>query len=240
MRVAGYTATIVPTDSNAKEVGQPLAMKAAPNLGPNVMEVHTASTEEPTSAAPLHFKLHVTVAQGAKDWTSDWDFTHYSRETANPPARPVTVATAAPAATTSPAAASPVAPAGATAGSAEVSGVGPVTPDPVPPTTAGLLAELKTHADSVSQLLNDGNLGGLWVDALRSKDLAIALEQQHGSELPAAARPQLASAVKEMTRSAWEIDAAGDLGQRDKIAELQQVFAAAAANIQDLYASARH
>jgi Cu/Ag efflux protein CusF len=257
MRVAGYAARLVPTDANAKEVGQPMVMKAAPNLGPNVMEVRVAGAADPTAAAPLHFKLHVGVAPGAKDWTSDWDFTHYSLEPGNPanPAEPAGAAGAPPPSvkTTSatpvpaaPAAAATPAIAGASAGSAgtamgggaELSGGAPVQPDPVPPTTAGILSELKTHTDAVAQLLGQGELGGLWLDALRSKDLAIALEQQHENELPDAARPQLASAVKEMTRSAWQIDAAGDLGQSDKITELQQVFAAAAADIQTLYASA--
>lgn len=229
MRTAGYVAQLVPTDSNAKEVGQSMAMTTVARLGSNVMEVGVANVPEPTSAAPLHFKLHVTVAPGAKDWTSDWDFTHYSKEPGiTPPAAKTTSA-------------------GASSESAAVlangglvgtqASVGPVAPAPVPPTAAGILAELKTHTDSVTRLLNEGNLAGLWLDALRSKDLAIALEQQHGDEVPEAARPQLASAVQEITRSAWEIDAAGDLGQRDNIVGLQQVFSAAAANIQALYGS---
>ena len=258
MRVAGYSARLVPTDSNAKEIGQPMTMKAAPKLGPNVMEARVPGAALPTSAAPLHFKLHVSVTPSAKDWTSDWDFTHYSTEPgvprpggpatapgAAPPTVTTTSTTPSPAApgsgTTSASAGSATAPAAITiGGGAELSGGGPVQPDPVPPTAAGILSELKTHTDSVAQLLNEGELGGLWVDALRSKDLAIALEQQHAKELPEAKRPQLAGAVKEMTRSAWEIDAAGDLGQRDKIAELQQVFATASSNIQALYGSAQH
>jgi len=91
----------------------------------------------------------------------------------------------------------------------------------------------------VDGLLNDGNLGGLWLDALRAKDLAIALEDQHAGDIPEASRPELASAVKDLTESAWQIDAAGDLGQRDKIVQLHGVFAASAAEIESLYGSPR-
>ncbi len=135
MRVAGYVARLVPTDSNAKEVGQPIPMKAAPSLGPNVMEARVGTTE-PTSNAPLHFKMHVTVAPGATDWTSDWDFTRYSKEPGAPATPPVTT-TSAPA---SPPPAPTVAGGSATTpgseamgGGAELSGFGPAPTQPVPP-----------------------------------------------------------------------------------------------------------
>jgi hypothetical protein len=96
---------------------------------------------------------------------------------------------------------------------------------------------MKTHITSIDALLNDGNLGGLWLDALRTKDLAIALNRQHAGDLPEPERPRLASAVKDLTESAWQIDAAGDLGQRDKIDQLHRVFAGAASEIESLYGS---
>ena len=245
MSVAGYVARIVPTDSNAKEIGQPIVLTPAKARGPNVMESHVSGAAAPSSAAPVHFKLHVAVNPTARDWTSDWDFTHFSIEQGVPSpglsAAHVTVAatTASPAPTTAPAGFSA---AGATitpmGGGALVSPPGaPVQQDPRPTTTAGLLKELTSHVASVDGLLNDGSLGGLWLDALRAKDLAIALEDQHAGDVPEAARPELASAVKDLTESAWQIDAAGDLGQRDKIVQLHTVFAASAAEIESLYGS---
>jgi Cu/Ag efflux protein CusF len=256
MSVTGYSARIVPTDSNAKEIGQPILLTPAKARGPNVMEAHVPGPLAPSSAAPLHFKLHVAVNRAAKDWTSDWDFTHFSIEPGVPPqgtaAVPVSAAAslpaspretaAPPAAPTAPAAGSSAAVATTTAmgGGAVLAGGGPaVQQDPLPTTTAGLLKELTNRVASVDSLLSDGNLGGLWLDALRSKDLAIALEQQHAGDVPETARPTLASDVKKLTESAWQIDAAGDLGQRDKIVQLHAVFAASAAEIESLYGSPR-
>jgi hypothetical protein len=263
MPVAGYTARIVPTDSNAREVGSPIALTADRSRGINVMEAHVPNAPTPTSTAPLHFKLHVSVTRDAKDWTSDWDFTHYSTEPGIPPApgtmtasasaptapagaSPSPAAAPAPSAAAAPpagSAASPAASANAAGGStamgggAELSSAGPPPQEPLPATTAGLLAEMQTHITSIDALLNDGNLGGLWLDALRTKDLAIALNQKHASDLPEAERPKLASAVKDLTESAWQIDAAGDLGQRERIDQLHQVFAGAASEIESLYGS---
>ena len=254
MSVGGYSARIVPTDSNANEIGQPIVLKLAKTRGPNVMEAHVPASLAPSSTAPLHFKLHVAVNQTAKDWTSDWDFTHFSIEPGVPPpgvsAVPATViaAASAPPAPRA-AAASPAPPTVLSPGSAATttvigdgavpSGGPPVPQDPLPTTTAGLLNDLANRVASVDALLNDGNLGGMWLDALRAKDLAIALEQQHASDAPEAARPELASAVKDLTESAWQIDAAGDLGQQDKIVQLHGVFAASAAEIESIYASHR-
>src|SRR5665213_3141522 len=167
MSVAGYAARIVPTDSNAKEIGQPIVLTPAKARGPNVMESHVAGSAAPSSGAPLHFKLHVAVNPTAKDWTSDWDFTHFSIEPGVPSpgqsAAPVTVAAAAstppaPAATT----ASPApttAPTGFSAAGATITSMGgdalvsppgaPVQQDPLPTTTAGLLKELTSHVASV-------------------------------------------------------------------------------------------
>jgi len=226
MPVAGYTASLAPTDSNARETGEPIALHRVASLGPNVLEARVADTATPSKDAPLHFKLHVAVKPGAKDWTSDWDFLRYSVEPGVPPAAPTTPATSASAAS-----------AAAMGGGAELSAAGAPPQQPVPATTAGLLQELQQRTAAVADQLNEGNLGGLWVDALRAKDLAIALEDQHGKDVAPAARGDLANATKTLTETAWQIDAAGDLGQASQIHELQKTFADSASRIESLYAT---
>lgn len=267
MAVAGYVARLAPTDSNAKKNGQAVALHANAALGKNVLEVRIPNAATPSKDAPLHYKMHVTVKPGAADWTSDWDFVHYSVEPGVSPAAPASappkpsesspapaaaprttsvVPPAASPAGTSAAAAAPAAtpgaaaPAGATAGNtmaggAEISAVGPPPQDPLPSTTAGLLQELKTRTASVSEQLSEGNLAGLWLDALRAKDVAIALDDKHASDLAAPDRPELSHAARVLTETAWQIDAAGDLGQAEQIGELQKAFAAASSRIQSLY-----
>lgn len=252
MPVAAYVARIAPTDSNAKETGPAVALRPDAKRGNNVLEGKLPSAATPSKDAPLHFKMHVTVKPGAADWTSDWDFVRYSVEPGVPPATPSTTLTAvSPPATSAPAAApkasspSPSPPsteAGTTtiAGGAELSPAGPPPQDPVPTTTAALLQELKTRTAAVGEQLNEGNLGGLWLDALRAKDLAIALDSDHAGDVAAADRPELAHATRVLTESAWQIDAAGDLGQGEQINELQKVFADASARIQSLYEAPKH
>ena len=69
-------------------------------------------------------------------------------------------------------------------------------------------------------LLEEGNLGGLWFPAIGAKDVALALEENHMNELPEAQRPKMASAVKRLTLAAWQIDAAGDLGNKERLLPL--------------------
>ena len=97
--------------------------------------------------------------------------------------------------------------------------------EPLPTTTAGLLTELANRAQSVKALLDEGNLGGLWYPALRAKDVAVALEENHVSDIAEAQRSKMASAVKRLTLAAWQIDAAGDLGNKERLLPLYRDFA---------------
>src|SRR5262249_13161475 len=105
----------------------------------------------------------------------------------------------------------------------------------LPTTTSELLAELAKRAESVATILQKGDLSGVWYPAIGTKDVALALEQNHINELPEAERPKLASAVRRLTLAAWRIDSAGDLGNRELLLPLHRDFAAAVADIQAIY-----
>ena len=107
--------------------------------------------------------------------------------------------------------------------------------EPLPTTTPELLAELAKRAQSVKTLLEEGNLGGVWYPAIGAKDVALALEEKHITELPEAQRLKMASAVKRLTLAAWQIDATGDLGNKERLLPLYRDFAAAVAEIQSVY-----
>ena len=89
--------------------------------------------------------------------------------------------------------------------------------------------------DSVTKLWREGNLGGLWYPALRAKDVVLKLQQDHGHDIPDDRQPELTSAVQRTTLSAWQIDSAGDLGNKEKIAVLYDVFHTAVGDILGLY-----
>ena len=55
--------------------------------------------------------------------------------------------------------------------------------DPLPETKQDLLAELQKNMDSVTKQWQTGNLSGLWYPALRAKDVALKLQQDHGNDI---------------------------------------------------------
>ena len=121
------------------------------------------------------------------------------------------------------------------AGGAEVGG-GPTGPQVVlPEKTPDLLAFLKENAAQVKQLLDEGNLGGMWYPALNAKDAGLALDAIHHDGLNDAQRAKLASAVKQLTVLAWQIDAAGDLGNRTQLDQLTSQFQAVVSDILTVY-----
>jgi hypothetical protein len=111
----------------------------------------------------------------------------------------------------------------------------PASLDPLPETKQGLLAELQKNMDSVTKQWQEGSLDGLWYPALRVKDAVLKLQQDHGHDIPEDKQPELTSAVQRTTQSAWQIDSAGDLGNKEKIAVLYEVFHTAVGDILGLY-----
>ena len=96
------------------------------------------------------------------------------------------------------------------------------------------LAELAKRAQSANTLLEEGNLSGVWYPAIGAKDVALALEENI-NDLPEAQRAKMASAVRRLTLAAWQIDAAGDLGNRERLLPLYRDFSAAIRDIQTVY-----
>ena len=107
----------------------------------------------------------------------------------------------------------------------------------MPTTTAELVAELAKRAQAVGKALDQGDLTGLWYPAIGAKDVALALEENHISEITQDKRPKMTSAVKRLTMAAWEIDAAGDLGNKERLLPLYRDFSAAVADIESIYGS---
>jgi len=103
----------------------------------------------------------------------------------------------------------------------------------VPDTTAGLLAELSAQSRQVETLLLQGAFTEVYLPAMSTKDLALALEA-HSSELPGDRRSRVASAVRRVVLAAWLLDLYGDLGNQDRLTGAYRSFAAA---VQDLTAA---
>ncbi len=98
-----------------------------------------------------------------------------------------------------------------------------------------LLAELTRRAGEVETLVNEGNLSQVWLPATGTKTVALVVESR-SSSLPERQRVTIADAVKRIVTSAWELDAYGDLGNRQKITDAYQRLAAAVGDLKAAYA----
>jgi hypothetical protein len=77
----------------------------------------------------------------------------------------------------------------------------------------------------------------VWFPATTAKDVALALLENHAADLSDQQRTTLSGATKRIVLAAWDIDAFGDLGDKQKLNEAYKVFAAAVADIKSVYAS---
>jgi Cu/Ag efflux protein CusF len=234
LAATSFLATVAKADTYGRETGAPVVVKPGGSKDRNILEVRLPNTNLPAS-----FALRVKFTPEDKERVFDFTFADYSKEpVAGVPVATASTAPSAPAPVTiapspQPNVKPPDAPAPEVLSS---SAAGPVARDPALPGTAPeLLAELAKNAQSVTALLDKGDLAGLWYPAIAAKDIALALEEGHINEAPEAQRPNMRSAVKRLTFAAWQIDAAGDLGNKEKLLPLYKDFSAAVAEIQMIY-----
>ena len=265
LAITGFSAVVAKTDANGKEIAPPVALKVERSKDRNTLELPMEATKLPASfEIRVKFKpedkprvFDFTFADYSKEPVAAQPFpgasvpiTTTARQPSQAPpaaagagALPSEATSAsAPTSASSPLAGAPQ------SGGAAMAALVPVDPftsagnpvareEPLPTTTPELLAELAKRAESVKTLLDQGNLGGVWFPAIGTKDVALALEAKHLTELPEAERPDMESAVKQLTLAAWQIDATGDLGNKERILPFYRDFSAAVADIQALYAT---
>jgi Heavy metal binding domain len=97
------------------------------------------------------------------------------------------------------------------------SGVDPaLVPVPIPETVPEMLAQLKTRNEQVRQFIDKGMFAAIYVPAFQAKDLALALDE-HKKELPPEKVKIAEPAIGRLVRSAYLLDAFGDLGNKQQI-----------------------
>lgn len=241
LEVTGFSATVAKTDANWNAVAAPVALKVGRTKDRDRLE-----TTMPGTRLPASFELRIKFKPDGREHEFDFRFADYSKEPVTVPivSAPLTMAAAqstgtafnqGPSSTTL----------SQTGGGVGMAAVVPQDPyavadpiareEPLPTTTPELLAELAKCSQSVSMLLAEGNLAGVWYPAIGAKDVALALEENHMNDVPEARQPELASAVKRLTMAAWRMDAAGDLGNKEQLLPLYQDFSSAIADIQSIY-----
>jgi hypothetical protein len=174
---------------------------------------------------PAEVTAKVRFGDDQPEYRFDFTFAALSKEPAAPTARP---------SVTQPLSA-PGSPAVAPAPSAETD---PLTPLPIPTSMSGMLEQLRAREKQVGDLIARGDFAAVWVPAFQAKDIAIALEPHLGHLAPEqrdAGEPALARVV----RTAWLLDASGDVGNRAQIEAVYAAFKAAVGDALSAFGEAR-
>jgi hypothetical protein len=230
-----YTRPIAPTGFSGKVIVLDDANREVTSVPLRRGRVaRTLEARIPSSAA-TRVKLMLRFPDADRDRVFDFVFSDITRE-------PVQTTTAAPSnapqATRSTAPAPPAPqPAVPAAGSSPAVVSAPSAPplatflagSPLPDTTEGLVDELNRADQELRAVIERGEFAVAWVSAMRAKDAALALEEKTAGSN--ASRPEVAQALKQLVLAAWEIDAVGDLGDKDKIVQAYAAFSAAASTI---------
>jgi hypothetical protein len=243
MKPTGFTASISLLDANDRDTGVTIPLK--PGRISNTLEAAL-----PKDGATLPLRVLARVKFTATGDASPFNFT-FSETTKEPAATPP------PAVTTSNAPAAPAAASAASKPAAQQPPPAPAPPAPapavdlsgapaalltaldediLPKTMQGLIAELSKRATEVEQTVKDGNLGQVWLPAMGTKTVALALES-HASMLPERQRALANVAIKRVVTAAWALDAYGDLGNKEKMTEAYEKLASAVADLKTAYGS---
>jgi hypothetical protein len=179
---------------------------------------------------PLPAAMHAQVQFKADGPENRFDFTFetYSKEPIVPATPTMTMAGAAPMSS----AGNPAVPAASAVGGEIPSGIDPALVQlPIPDTVPEMLAQLRTRTEQIRSFIDRGSFASIYVPAFQAKDLALALDD-HKNELPAERRKIAEPAISKLVRSAYLLDAFGDIGNKQQISDAYMKFVEAAKDIQ--------
>ena len=104
----------------------------------------------------------------------------------------------------------------------------------IPERTLDIVGGIDARNGEIAQLIAEGRFTEIFIPALQSKELALALDQR-AEALPAAGRNQVRIAVRSLVRAAWLLDWYGDLGNKQQVSEAHDVFDEAVRGINRVY-----
>ena len=103
---------------------------------------------------------------------------------------------------------------------------------------SGMLEQLEVRRKQVGELIMRGDFAAVWVPAFQAKDIAVALEP-HVAHLDADRRDAGEPALARVVRTAWLLDAAGDVGNRAQIEAVYAAFTAAVTDVLTAFGGVR-
>ena len=219
----GFAARLIVKNSAGKERA---AVPLHAGQAANVME-----GQVPNASVPLSTSLRVRFKADESEKVFDFIFNDYSKEPGEP-----TAMTRAPEPAQAPA---PVEERLSPA-STNVTIAAPFQPEPIPAGAREILAELNARSQELAAKIEQGApMGEYWFPALRTKDLAMALVNDHLNEIPFRGRASAENAAGRLLRAAYAIDNFGDLGDRERLLSAYDTFVLAVNDLRSAYASIR-
>ena len=104
----------------------------------------------------------------------------------------------------------------------------------IPERPSDIVAGIIKRDQEVQELINRGAFTEIFIPALQSKELALALNDRVDS-LPLRARNDIQIAVRHLVRSAWLLDWYGDLGNKQQVSSAYDIFGSAVSTIAQVY-----
>jgi len=101
-----------------------------------------------------------------------------------------------------------------------------------------MLNQLRGHNTDIKALIERGSFASVYVPAFQAKDVALGLDAKK-SELPIERQKIVGSAVSQLVRTAYLLDAFGDLGNKQQITEAYERFDAAVREIEAAFPAGR-
>jgi len=115
------------------------------------------------------------------------------------------------------------------------SGVDPgLIPLPIPDSVPEMLTQLSQRTEQIKRFIDQGQFASVYVPAFQAKDLALALDERK-NDLPPDHLRVAAPAIKRLVRSAWLLDAFGDIGNKQQISDAYTQFAAAVKEVESVF-----
>jgi hypothetical protein len=108
----------------------------------------------------------------------------------------------------------------------------------IPDTTAEIIALLSSQSEDLGRLIQRGAFGEIYVPAFQAKDLALALDLRV-KDLAPERRAGVTAAIERVVRSAWQLDAYGDQGNRELIEQTYSGFARSVEELKSAFAPFR-
>jgi hypothetical protein len=169
---------------------------------------------------PAEMTAKVKFGADQPEYRFDFTFASFSKEPAAPTVRPSVRQPLLP----------PVPPAPVATPAVSSSEPDPLAPAPIPTSMSGMLEQLEARQKQVGELIARGDFAAVWVPAFQAKDIAIALEP-HVAHLGPDRRDAGEPALARVVRTAWLLDAAGDVGNRAQIEAVYTAFTAAVTDV---------